>query len=429
MEIKKIKISQINPAPYNPRADLKPHDPTYEKLKHSMVNFGYVEPIVWNCRTGNLVGGHQRFKILLEQGVNEVEVSIVSLPLQKEKALNLALNKIQGEWSQDKLAVLLEELTKMPDFDATLAGFDPPEISEILDNYNEPTEDDDFDFEAAIESTKELVVGRGDLIQLGPHRILCGDSSVWEDLKLLMGNEKTHLIYTDPPYNVSYYGGNRPHPDARPKKSRNWKRIYADNMNQEEYEVWLKGIFTNMAQFLMPGAPIYIWNGHRQFGPMHEILIALDFHVADVITWAKQNFAISYGDYNQQTEFCLYGWKKENGPHLWCGPTNETTLWQIKRDVTKNYIHPTQKPIALAQRAIKNSSKRGDVVLDLFLGSGSTLIAAESLGRRCFGIEIDPKYCDGIIHRYISFVGKDKVSEEIKKRYLKGEDNEEQRPK
>jgi DNA modification methylase len=141
-----------------------------------------------------------------------------------------------------------------------------------------------------------------------------------------------------------------------------------------------------------------------------------------VITWAKPTFAISYGDFNQQTEFCLYAWLK-NGPHKWFGPTNETNLWEIDREKTANLIHPTQKSVEIPLRAIRNSSIRGDVVADLFLGSGVTLIASESLGRRCFGIEIEPKYVDAIVKRYIAFVGKENVSPKIVKKY-KGENHE-----
>jgi DNA modification methylase len=198
-----------------------------------------------------------------------------------------------------------------------------------------------------------------------------------------------------------------------------WQRIYSDNLTQAEYQEWLKTVLTNIAPFLDDGAPVYLWNGHRQFGPMHDIFAALGFHVATVITWAKPNFAISFGDYNNQTEFCLYGWKKENGAHKWYGPTTETTLWEISRDYTTAYIHPTQKPIAIPQRAIRNSSKRDDIVVDLFLGSGSTLIAAESLGRRCYGLEIDPKYCDAIVRRCIAFVGEENVADELKNKYRK----------
>jgi len=419
MEIRRIPVSQINPAPYNPRVDLTLDDPEYQKLEKSITTFGYVEPLVWNKRSNTLISGHQRFKILLAQGVAEIEVSVVDLPLAKEKALNIALNKIEGRWDEKKLTMLLSELSQIPDFEVGLTGFEAPEISELLDQYSQTREDDDFDFDACVESIKDPVTKTGDLIELGPHRIFCGDASDQKHIKLLLENEKVSLLHTDPPYNVNYYGGSRPQAHARPKKHKLWRKIYADNFSQEEYEKWLKNIFVNISPYFAEGASLYIWNGHRQFGPMYLMLVELGFHVSCIITWSKERFAIGFGDYNQQTEFCLYGWKKDNGSHAWLGPNNESTLWQVRRDLTRDYIHPTQKPVALAQRAIKNSSKRGDLVLDMFLGSGSTLIAAESLERRCFGLEIDPCYCDAIVRRYIAYVGEDGVSEEVLHAYAK----------
>ena len=418
MEICKIPVAKINPAPYNPRLDLKPGGKEYEKLKESIASFGYVEPLVWNKRTKTLVSGHQRLKVLIEQGAVEVEVSIVDLPLTKEKVLNLALNKVRGDWDEDKLAVLLEELQRIPEFDLNITGFDSSEISQILDRYGEHKDADEFDFGAALEAIESPVTREGDLVELGSHRILCGDSSNPDHLKRLLTNSQVNLLHTDPPYNVDYYGGNRPNASSRPSKHKLWDRIYSDNMSQEEYERWFKVILANATPFLAAGSPIYIWNGHRQFGPMHQMLKDLGFHVSCVITWAKESFSLGFGDYNQRTEFCLYGWKADNGAHLWYGPNNESTLWEIHRDLTKGYKHPTQKPIAIAQRAIQNSSKRGDIVLDLFLGSGSSLIAGETLDRRCFGIEIDPRYCDAIVRRYIAFVGVDKVNPKIKAKYL-----------
>jgi len=423
MEIRKIAIKDISVAEYNPRIDLKPGDPDYEKLRKSLGEFGLVQPLVFNSRTKTLVAGHQRLKILIEEGAKEVEVSVVDLPVEREKMLNLALNRIQGAWDEEKLAHLLDNLKELPEFDVELTGFDLPEMNQLFDTYIEPAAEEPFDFEGDVASNKAPITARDDLIGLGPHRILCGDSSNPADLKKLMGSEKISLVNSDPPYNVAYYGGNRPKSNVRPKKSRQWERIYADNMPQADYEVWLKKIFTNMVEYLEPGAPLYIWNGYRQFGPMHTILDSLGFHVASVITWAKPNFAISYADYNNQTEFCLYGWKKDNGPHVWHGPTNETTLWEVRRDPTRSYDHPTQKPVQLAQRAIRTSSKRGDIVLDMFLGSGSTLIGAQSLERRCFGLEIDPKYCDAIVRRYIAFVGEGKVLKETVTKYRKEDQN------
>jgi DNA modification methylase len=418
MEIRKILISQINPAAYNPRLDLQPGDADYEKLKRSIDEFGFLEPLVVNQRTNNVISGHQRLKILKEKGVTETEAVIVDFSPEKEKAANVALNKVRGDWDNEKLATLLDELSKLPDFDVSLTGFDAPEISQIFDRYGEQRDADDFDFDAAVESIKNPVTKEGDLIELGNHKILCGDASNPEHVRSLLGREKVCLLHTDPPYNVNYYGGNRPRANARPKKHKLWDKIYSDNLTQEQYEQWLKSIFANINPYLAEGSPIYVWNGHRQFGPMYLMLTELGFYVSCVITWAKERFAIGFGDYNQQTEFCLYGWKEDNGSHIWFGPNNESTLWEAHRDLTRDYIHPTQKPVSLAQRAIKNSSKRGDLVLDLFLGSGSTLMAAETLDRRCFGLEIDPRYVDAIAHRYIAFIGKNKVSKVIQEKYI-----------
>lgn len=232
-----------------------------------------------------------------------------------------------------------------------------------------------------------------------------------------MEGEQAGLLNTDFPYNVNYMGGDQPNSHTRPKKSRRWQRIYSDDMPQAEYEAWMKLVLANAKQSLKPGAAIYIWQGHRQFPPMYQILLDLDFHVSCVICWMKESAAISYADYSFQTEQSLYGWLK-GAAHFWAGPPMEPNVWQVKRDPTKTYCHPTQKPVALAQRALRNSSVREGVVLDLFLGSGSTLLAAESLERRCYGLELDPKYCDAIVRRYIAFVGKGRVSEEIRQRYV-----------
>ena len=416
MNIQKIPVSRINPAPYNPRADLQPGDPDYEKLKKSITEFGYVEPLVWNKRTETLISGHQRLKILVGQGVQEVEVSVVDLPLGKEKILNLGLNRIEGRWDEDKLAVLLEELSKTPDFDVGITGFSLPEISEILDQHTEDKEDD-FDFEAAVDTIETPVTKKGDVITIGRHRLMCGDATSEADLCTLIGDEKIDLLDIDWPYNVNYMGGSCPRADTRPKKSRKWDAIYSDNLPQGEYETFMRKVLSNIKAHLKPGAVFYQWQAHRQLGPLYQVLTELGFYVSSLICWAKESAAISYADYSFQTEQAVYGWL-EGAAHYFAGSPGESNLWNVKRDPTKFYKHPCQKPAILAERAIRNSSRRNDAVLDIFMGSGSVLIAAESLERRCFGMELDPKYCDVIVRRYINFVGADKVSEEVRKKYL-----------
>ncbi|RPJ70264.1 MAG: site-specific DNA-methyltransferase, partial [Alphaproteobacteria bacterium] len=220
-------------------------------------------------------------------------------------------------------------------------------------------------------------------------------------------------------YNVNY------NPDSRPiiKKPKNKKYqgdITNDNLSPQKYRNWFNKIITSISESLVPGSCFYIWNSHKNFGLMHELLTEQNFKIGSVITWAKESFAPGFGDYNEQTEFCLYGWKA-GSKHYWYGPKNESTLWSINRDNTSLYKHPTQKALELAERAIRNSSKSGNIVFDPFLGSGTTLIAAARLGRRCFGIEIEPKYCDTIIRRYIATAGKNSVSQKILKLYCSEE--------
>jgi len=419
IEIRRIPVSEINPAPYNPRIDLKPSDPEYQKLKKSMVTFGYVELLVWNQRTKTLVSGHQRLKVLIEQGLTEVEVSVVDLSPGQERVLNLSLNKIgEGNWDDDKLAVLIEELQKTPDLDVSLTAFDSSEISQLLDNYHEAKEGDNFDFGAAVESIKEPITKRGDVITLGVHRLMCGDATSAEDHHALFGGEKISLLDIDWPYNVNYMGGSCPRVDTRPKKTRKWDRIYSDNLPQDEYEAFMRNVLTNIKGYLKPGAVFYQWQAHRQLGPLYQILTELDFYTSSLICWKKESAAISYADYSFQTEQAVYGWLK-GASHYFAGKPGESNLWEVKRDPTKSYLHSCQKPVALAEHAIRNSSKRNDAVADVCMGSGSVLIAAESLERRCFGMELDSKYCDAIVKRYIAFVGRDKVSQELVQKYMR----------
>ena len=419
MKIVKIRLADYEPAEYNPRPNLQPGDPEFEKLRDSIEEFGWLGLPVVNNQTKHYVAGHQRIKVAKLQGITEMEAIVVDFSLEKEKAANIAINRIgEGSWDREKLGLLLDELSKMPDFDIGLTGFETPEISRILDDLYESKDPDDFDFNGAVGSIKEAKTKPGDIITLGTHRVMCGDSANESDLKMLMGDYKIDLVHTDPPYGCLYLAQNRPDLEARPKKSKRWEKLYKDDLNEQEYEVWIESVLKNLRPYLKDGSSAYIWNGHAKFYFMHQILKKLGFHISTVITWAKPTFAISYGDFNQQTEFCIFAWLK-NASHRWYGPTNETNLWEINRDRASELIHPTQKSVQIPMRAIRNSSLRGDVIFDGFLGSGSTLIAAESLGRRCFGMEIKPEYIDGLVLRYINFVGAGKVSEEIRKKYLK----------
>lgn len=200
MNIRKVAVSKINPAKYNPRKDLKPGDPAYEKLKRSMTEFGYVEPIIWNEETGNIVGGHQRYKILLEEGHDEVECVVVKLSSEREKALNVALNKVTGDWEFEALADLIKDL-EAQDFDVTLTGFDAAEIEDLFSQvHDKDVNEDDFDVDAALE--EEPISKQGDIWILGKHRLICGDSTKAETFEKLMDGKKGNLVVTDPPYGV-----------------------------------------------------------------------------------------------------------------------------------------------------------------------------------------------------------------------------------
>ena len=420
MIIQKIPISQINPAPYNPRLDLKPEDPEYQKLEQSITNFGYVEPIVWNRQTGNLVGGHQRLKILIAQGLTEVEVSVVDLPTEKEKALNLALNKIQGRWDEQKLAIILDELVKLPDFDEGLSGFDGDEISRIIDNHFAVGEES-FDLEKALAAIDVPVTKPGDVINLGLHRIICADTAQGASLRNLLGEERIALLHMDVPYGISYDAKNRPNAD-RENATHHWKLIQNDELKGADHVQWFTQVITSIKPFLEPNASVYFWDGFVNFGPITQVLVENGFHVSNVITWIKPTACPSFGDYWFQSEFLLYGWLKSNVSHRWFGSKGESNVWQVDREPSNELQHPTMKSTELARRAIKNSSIRGDIVFDGCMGAGFNLLACQQLNRVFRGVEIEPIYVDVSVRRYIRMFGKNSVSAEILQKYWKEED-------
>lgn len=456
MRIERVPLARIDPAPYNPRVSLAPGDPEYESLRKSLASFGCVEPLVWNQRTGRLVGGHQRLAVLRDLGEREVEVSVVDLPEHQEKALNLALNRIAGRWDEARLAEVLAELTELPDFDLGVTGFDDGEVAELLSRALDDgvdAGDDDFDVGQALDTAAAApVTAPGDSVRLGPHLLVCGDCTDEAVMSAALPSGSAGLLFTDPPYNVDYEVGQRPTPQrvrrkdavgpATAPRPAHARALRNDASEQGEYERMLFRAIALAAGRMRPGAAAYVWNGHRQFGPMHEAFERAGLRASTVITWAKERFALSYADYNPQTEFCLYGWKPSiarlaaRAPetlapgaapgasaggrcrgHEWHGPTNESTLWEVSRDAAREYAHPTQKPLELAERAMRNSTLRGATVLDPFLGSGTTLIAAERLGRRCVGVEIDPVWCDVIVRRYLALTQGRGVDPDVIERY------------
>ncbi len=231
MDVQKISIDQLNPAPYNPRVDLQPGDPVYEKLKRGVEDFGCVEPIVVNRRSNTVVGGHQRLKVLRDIGYEEVDVVFVDLSEEREKALNLALNKIVGQWHEPKLAQLLQEFEGFPDLDVRLTGFDDREISDlisrVLDRHSIAGNDDEFAVDAALDEQHAAITQPGELIEPGEHRMLCGDSTKIDEVRRVMNGKRATLFATDPPYLVGYDGTNHPGSKGHRDKNKNWSGSYA----------------------------------------------------------------------------------------------------------------------------------------------------------------------------------------------------------
>lgn len=387
MLIEKIQTDRLIPADYNPRKDLKPGDPEYEKLKRSLEEFGYVEPVIWNKTTSHVVGGHQRLKVLLDMGVTEIDCVVVEMDAEKEKALNVALNKISGDWDKDKLALLIADL-QGADFDVSLTGFDPGEIDDLFkDSLKDGIKDDDFDVDAELQ--KPVITNQGDVWLLGRHRLVCGDSTKADTFTVLMDGKLANLVVTDPPYNVNYEG--------------TAGKIKNDNMGNEAFYDFLLAAFTNTEAAMAQDASIYVFHADTEGLNFRKAFSDAGFQLSGCCIWKKPSLVLGRSPYQWQHEPVLFGWKKK-GKHNWYADRKQTTIWEFEKP-KKNANHPTMKPIALLAYPIMNSSLTNCIVLDPFGGSGSTLIACEQSDRICFTIELDEKYCDVIIKRYIEQVG------------------------
>ena len=391
MNIRKVAVSKINPANYNPRKDLKPGDPAYEKLKRSMTEFGYVEPIIWNEETGNIVGGHQRYKILLEEGHDEVECVVVKLSSEREKALNVALNKVTGDWEFEALADLIKDL-EAQDFDVTLTGFDAAEIEDLFSQvHDKDAKDDDYDVNKALEEA--AFVKPGDIWLLGKHRLMCGDAIKPEDVAALMDGKKANLVVTDPPYNVDF-------------ESASGLKIQNDKQDNDTFYAFLLAAFKNMAEHTAFGGSIYVFHADTEGLNFRKAFIEAGFHLSGVCIWKKNSLVLGRSPYNWIHEPILFGWLR-GAKHRWFTGRSETTVWNYDKP-KKNGDHPTMKPIPLLCYPIKNSSQVNGIVMDTFGGSGSTLIACEQVDRICNTLELDPKYATVIVKRFILQVGTDK---------------------
>lgn len=387
MQIEKLKTELLIPADYNPRKDLKPGDPEYEKLKRSIEQFGYVEPVIWNKTTSHVVGGHQRLKVLLDMGITEVECVVIEMNEEKEKALNIALNKISGDWDKDKLMLLIADL-QGADFDVSLTGFEPAELDDLFnDSLKDGIHEDDFDVDAELQ--KPALTKQGDVWMLGQHRLVCGDSTKADTFNLLMDGKLANLVITDPPYNVNYEG--------------TAGKIKNDNMGNEAFYAFLLSVFQNTETAMAKDASIYVFHADTEGLNFRKAFSDAGFYLSGTCIWKKQSLVLGRSPYQWQHEPVLFGWKK-SGKHNWYADRKQTTIWEFEKP-KKNADHPTMKPVALVAYPILNSSLSNCIVLDPFGGSGSTLIACEQTDRICYTIELDEKYCDVIVKRYIEQVG------------------------
>jgi DNA modification methylase len=420
-------------APYNPRT-IEDHD--LDALRRSLRYFGTVEPIVVNKRSSRIVGGHQRVKAALAEEIESLPVVYVDLDDPSEKQLNLALNRIHGEWDAEKLEEVLREL-ELLGADLDLTGFTQVEIDELLRGSDEPI-DGLTDPDALPEPPDEPKTQPGDLIILGDHRLLCGDSASPDDVAKLLAGARVHLVNTDPPYNVRVEPrsnnaiamgqntkGNVPNTQRErmhhqgldlarhPEKSKPTGKMRAkdrvldnDFVSDDEFRRLLTAWFGNIASSLEPGRSFYVWGGYSNIKNYPAAFEGSGLYFSQTVIWVKEWPVLTRKDFMGNHEWCFYGWREGAAHFFNPDVTNATDVWSVKKVSPPSMVHLTEKPVELAERAMNYSSRRGEHVLDLFGGSGSTLIAAERLSRKAFLMELDPAYCDVIVTRWQDYTGR-----------------------
>ena len=385
-ELKVLPISVLKPAEYNPRKKLKPGDKEYKKIKDSIEEFGFADPLVVNSDM-TIIGGHQRLNVAIDLGYTEVPCAVVDVDKTREKALNIALNKITGEWDEQMLADLLTDL-KDADYDLDFTGFDAPEVDALFSNiYDKKVKEDDFDVDKELK--QPCFSQLGDLWLLGRHRVVCGDSTGEEVYTRLMDGEKANLVLTDPPYNV----------DVEETAG----KIMNDNMEDSEFYNFLLSAYRCMHANLADDGSIYVWHADTEGINFRTAFKAAGFYLSGCCIWVKNALVLGRSPYQWRHEPCLFGWKQK-GKHQWYGDRKQTTVWEYDKPRSSK-DHPTMKPVNLMSYPIKNSTMTNGIVLDPFLGSGSTLIACCETDRVCRGIELDPKFVDCIVKRYIEWAG------------------------
>ncbi|HEP1521701.1 TPA: DNA modification methylase [Streptococcus pyogenes] len=381
MEFVDKKLSEITPYKNNPRNNDEAVGPVAESIKE----FGFKVPIVID-KNGEIVNGHTRYKAAKKLGLETVPVIVADdLSDEQIKAFRLADNKV-GEIAVWDLDLLNEELNDILDLDMSAFGFD------VLDNLDDLIEDekdlDDFTENVPDEPKSKL----GDIYQLGSHKLMCGDSTNGADVKKLMNGELADLLLTDPPYNVAYEG-----------KTKDSLTIKNDSMDNDSFRQFLVNAFSSANEVMKPGAVFYIWHADSEGYNFRGACFDIGWTVRQCLIWNKNSMVLGRQDYHWKHEPCLYGWKDGAG-HLWASDRKQTTVIDYEKP-QRNGVHPTMKPVGLFDYQIKNNTKGSDIVLDLFGGSGTTLIACESNGRHARLMEYDPKYVDVIIKRWEELTG------------------------
>jgi DNA modification methylase len=429
MKIELRKLSEIKPYPGNPRLN----DDAVAAVAASICEYGFRQPIVVDI-DGVIIVGHTRYKAALKLGLEKVPVHVAKdLTPEQIKAYRIADNKTAelSDWNYDLLPVELAELQGM-NYDLGLLGFDQDELAKLLDG---GVKDGLCDPDEVPEPPDEATTRLGDLWLLGDHRLLCGDSSRTEDVDRLLAGAAIHLVNTDPPYNVkveprsnnaiaaglsSFETTHHQKMDVvrHPEKSKpTGKKLRAkdrplinDFVSEADFDRMLHAWFGNLARVLLPGRGFYIWGGYANVANYPPVLKACEMYFSQAIIWVKEHPVLTRKDFMGNHEWCFYGWR-EGAAHVFLGPNNAVDVWSVKKVNPQSMIHLTEKPVELAVRAIQYSSRAGENVLDLFAGSGSTLIAAEQTGRKAFLMELDPMYADVICERFLKFSGVEPVRE------------------
>lgn len=384
MEIKNMNIHDIHAYVDNPRHN----DEAIDKVKESIREFGFKVPIVVD-KNNEIIAGHTRKKAALEIGIKEVPVIIADdLTDEQVRAFRLADNKV-AEFSEWDMELLQSELNMLDDMDMDVFGFEDME-----DDFEEEEEVEEDDYEIEVPEDPKSAIG--DIYQLGRHRLMCGDSTKEEDVSKLMNDKEADLFITDPPYNVSYTG-----------KTKEMLTIENDQMEDEDFRSFLRSAFQTANDFMKPGSAFYIWHADLEGYNFRGACRDIDWQVRECLIWVKNSMVMGRQDYHWKHEPCLYGWKP-GASHRWESDRKQTTVLEFDRP-TKNIEHPTMKPIALFDYQIKNNTIKGDNILDLFGGSGTTIMACEQSNRNGYTMELDPKYCDVIINRWEEYTGQKAV--------------------